>query len=221
MASDNPTPSSVALPPPPALPVIRESNCSQEMTDKAIAYLWEKAPALVSQQLALEPLNFDHTYLTQLKRIIDFLKKNGPEFGELPKTRTGMLDLLFELSRRLRVVGGIPEWEIKGKPLYDPATRPILKLPRTIAEEKPANSIFYVPQDVIDRIINSACMKEPELFYDYAESLRRGGIYGPQIFEEMKALIKKIALPDEKIDTTKIGVIGGEIIIKLRKACGI
>ena len=209
------------LPPLPQLPVIRAENCDQEMTDKALAFLWEKAPALVSQQLALEPSNFDQAYLTQLKRIIDVLQKNSPEFVELPKARIGMLDLLFELSRRLRVAAGLPEWEIKGKPLYDPATRPMLKLPRTIAEEKPAKSIFYVPQDVIDRIINSATMKEPELFYDYAESLRRGGIYGPQIFEDMKVLIKKIALPEEEINPTRLGVIGGEIIIKLRKACAI
>jgi len=74
------------LPPLPQLPVIRAENCDQEMTDKALAFLWEKAPALVSQQLALEPSNFDQAYLTQLKRIIDVLQKNSPEFVELPKT---------------------------------------------------------------------------------------------------------------------------------------
>lgn len=215
------TDSSVTLPPLPELQVIRETWCSQAATDAVLSYLWRHAPHLVQRQLKLEHLNYDQTYLMELSHIIDFFTKVAAKEVDVPTTHLGMLDLLFELSRRLRVAASLPEWHIRGKPLSDGPQDQMPKMPVMPIHSAAESSPFFITQNQTDRIIEDAYKLRPDLFYDLAEALRRGGIGHHGIFNELKLVFQKASLSGDNLTPSKAARIGAEAARRLRVLCEI
>lgn len=206
-------------------PVIREKYCNQKMTDTALEYLWLKRPDRVRIQGALEPKNYDSVYVMELAVIVDFFRNEASTEIDIPQTRLGMLDLLFELSRRLRLALNIPEWELKGKPLAESPDDPMPALPvMPIEVVKGRDDYFGLSQKIADRVIEGAYKKAPHLFFERVECLRRGGIWPWDTVHALNEVIKDIILPDERMavkETWMLRGIGQEITYRLVELCNI
>lgn len=210
------------LPPLPSLPVLRGVYCSQEVTDNVLQYLWNKVPEFVLVLLRREHSDFDQTYLMDLARIVDFLRKEACKDISVPESHLGMVDLLFELSRRLRKIRGISEYRIKGHPLIKSPDEPWPELPWLPIELLPNGRIRYgVTQEIADRVIADAYKKRPDLFFEFAEILRRGSVWGSDVFSELKHVFRESIQADEHLDNTSLSTIGGEVNRRLRKICEI
>lgn len=206
-------------------PVLREQYCNQKMTDTALEYLWLKRPDRVRIQGALEPKNYDSVYVMELAVIVDFFRKEAINEIAIPETRLGMLDLLFELSRRLRLALDIPEWELRGRPLAETPDAPLPPLPVIpIAVTKGRSDYFGLTQAIADRVIEIAYKKAPHLFFERVECLRRGGIWPWDTIHALNEVIKGIILPDEREavkETWMLRGIGQEITYRLVELCEI
>src|SRR5690606_9746659 len=95
--------------PPPLidLPVYQEIYCNQEMTDTILKFLWDKKPESISELAELEygfiAGGHDGMYQRACGRISTFLRESeAAQEIVLPATRLGMLDLHYEMSRRIR-----------------------------------------------------------------------------------------------------------------------
>lgn len=210
------------LPPLVDLPVIRDTYCSQEMTDRALMYLWEKEPELVRAQGKVEQINYDAAYVMELGRIVEFFQKATNSGIKIPITRLGMLDLVFELSRRLRKALEIPEYEIKGRSFAKSPEDSMPDLPALpIQLLKNGKPPFDLTQEVVDRIIAATYKKRPDLFYEFSEILRRGGIWPHDTFNELKKVFLDVRRPEEKLDSFQLQTIGGELNRRISKFCEI
>lgn len=213
------------LPPMPELPVIRDTYCSQDMADKAISYLWEKKSDLLLKMMNAEKrefIQYDYTrYIPDyLGQVIRFLRKEASQDIALPETDLGMMDLSFELSRRLRKARGLPEYKIPGRPLAAGPEGPFPpELPHLpILDKVPLN----LNQEQIDSIIDRAYKQRPDLFWELVEYMRRGLIHGGSAHNELTFLFKDF-LPDsvESSDLNSLYKITGEAYKRLGKLCDI
>lgn len=214
------------LPPLIELPVLRSTYFGQEETDKALRYLWEKKPELVRKQAEQEPSNFDQAYIMQLAHIVDFLRNEASNEIDIPKTNLGMLDLLFELSRRLRRALDIKPWELRGCPLMDTPNDLAPDLPSLQIKTSNGGENYHgVTQEMVDRIISGAYKDAPELFYQTAECLRRGHIWPWDISNQMKPVIQANISPSDlkalRNEGLLIRTVQREIARRLVKYCEI
>lgn len=214
------------LPPLVELPVYRDTYCSQQMTDDALSLLWKRRSDLVRLQGALEPSNYDQTYLMQLAAIVEFFRTEASKELAIPETRLGMLDLVYELSRRLRMALGIPPWELRGRALANSPDTPLPPLPPLpIKTNKGVDTYFGMTQEIADRIIAATYVEAPELFYERVECLRRGDIWPWDTLNELKSVIRANIQPEElktvKSEDWLLRGVNGEIAYRLVKLCDI
>lgn len=210
------------VPPLLDLPVYQEKYCSQSVTDKALSYLWANRPDLVSAQAEVESRNFDNVYIMELAAIVEFFRDVAGKHVEIPATRLGMVDLLFEMSRRLRVALEIPPWEVQGTPLAESENGPMPDLPSYPIETRKGE--MGLTQEMADRIIESAYRVAPHLFYERAECLRRGGIWPWDSIHALGEVIKSVAFPSDIKSVKHWGLeylVRGEITYRLVKFCNI
>jgi hypothetical protein len=202
------------------LPVVRATYCSQEMTDSALRFLWQTEPDLVRALGQQERGGYDATYIMQLTEIVDFFKNVASKSIQIPDTRLGMLDLVFELSRRLRVALGYKPPLPSGTSLkasLDSKLPDIPALPIDIS----GISSTKVTQEMVDRLISAVINERPDLIYEFSENLRRGGIWPHDIVNEIRHVLRKHAIPEDEIGFWTIKFIGGEINRRLTNFCKI
>lgn len=213
------------LPPLVELPVYRGIYCSQEMTDAALRHLWEEKSELVrelaAQEMRPDPrrTHGDAVYNKAIDRVISYLRQEESKKTELPLSRIGMLDVVYELSRRLRKGLGLPDLEILGIPLVkkpDSAYPVLLKLPIwTLNNGKPRSTLT---QEMIDTTLQAAYERRPDLFYEISEQSRRS-MRSYEIRDEFEALLKEITPAEVKKDVGFVGILHSEAKHRLFEMC--
>ena len=171
----------------PELEVRRGIYCSQQVTDRAIDFLQANNPELIQELLVEEGAQRAWPYFNVAYEVIDYLTEAGVE---VPTTSLGKMDLISELSRRLRKAYGFAEVEPRGKPL---AAGPDHPLPPLINLEIDEASIRRggLTQAITDTLLQMAYDKRPDLWYAVAEEYRF--LVLPYAIEEFRALLKQIA----------------------------
>lgn len=154
----SPVPPLPPLPPLVELPVYRGIYCSQEMTDKILRHLWEKKPelvrGLVSEEMRPLPDGHDDMHGKACERIIVYLREKASEDIDIPPSRLGMLDLLYELSRRLRKGLGLAEVPVFGKPLASGPEGPfpvLIEQPIQLPKNKKLE--IQITQELADEVL--------------------------------------------------------------------
>ena len=166
-----------ALQPLPSLKVIRETYCNQEMTDALLDFLQEKRPDLIKRLIETEQA-IPENFVEVLEKSADFLKAEASTSAlAIPATYIGIVDLLFELSRRFESVYGWrrdrepPHFKVRGKPLAESATHPLPGLP-DLAISKSSHR-HGLTQERVDKTLRALYEQHPELWFDLAEEIRR------------------------------------------------
>ena len=215
-----------SLPELPKIPVLRSAYCSQELTDKVLQYLWDNAPDLVREQAKREHLNYDQEYGMQLGHIVTFIQKVASKDVEIPKTRLGMLDLLFEMSRRFRKLRNLPDAPVRGIPLAEGPDAPMPALPTPPISFETQK---FLSQETADNIIKQVYSEHPAWFYELTENMRRGGMYIWPVGQDIREALRQFVLPNgTHLGASKTGTLVrdidalyGEIIQRLLKVCKI
>ncbi len=180
-----------------SLAVLREDYCDQETVDAALQLLWKEKPAFLQVQGHLEYKGIDQPYLMELAQIVDFFKQEAKDKVSIPQTRLGMLDLIFELSRRLRKSLGLEDRKIMGKPLAESIESPMPSLPvLPIKTLEGRNDYFGVTQEVVDDIIASVEKQYPYILFELVEVLRHESIWPWDVVAELNRLCLQVSNVD-------------------------
>ena len=164
------------LPPLLRLEVERIEFCDQATTDQLLKYLWDNKPQLVLPLVEIEsyidPMTLRHSSSRKpLEKIIEFLRTATDLPTTPPPSRLGMLDLLSELCRRIRVALNVPPASLGCPPLAETIKGPFKPLPAV--EFWAPNKFTETEIDAINRVIDLAYKSHPEAFYEYAEQRNR------------------------------------------------
>ena len=207
-----------ALHPLPGLKVLRDTWCSQQTADKAIDYLQAHHPALLQELLAEEEGRRSAAYLNVAHGILDALAEEGVE---LPATSLGKMDLMCELSRRLRKAYGLFEVPPRGKPLAAGPDQPLPKLPRLAISEGAARR-GKVTQEMADRILQSSYDEQPALWFALAEEYRHQmHLYAVDAFREVLARLLAGAVDKDQRNVFTENELFIEAVRRIYAMCGI
>lgn len=97
----------------PELKVVRETYCSQKMTDDLLRGLYENRVDLIARMQD----NVRRRNDTELIHVLGYLQTQIPKSVTVPTSRLGWLDLMFELIRRVRTAADMPDSQLVGVPL--------------------------------------------------------------------------------------------------------
>lgn len=158
------------------LPVYRDTYCDQKTTDKALRHLCSARPDLVQELAEQEMRSFpdgrDELYGKKCGSIIHYFRQDAPQNELLDISRLGMLDLLYELSRRLRRALGLPEIPVLGEPLADAPDGvfpPLLSKKVWVSKE----GKMPVSQEFTDRVLGEFYERYPAVVFEMSEQQRR------------------------------------------------
>jgi hypothetical protein len=204
------------------LPVHPETRTDQKTIDAVLRHLWKNRPDLVAelgkQERRPVPDSRDAMHRKASYNIGFYLREEATKEIQVPSSRLGLLDVLFEMSRRLRKAQGLKEVPIFGKPLAPNREGPFPDLiNKEISRNKAGEPYFGATQEIADKICSLAYKKDPQLMFDYCEQERR--LIGThEIAYGFNVLIsevrKSINLPD------KTGI-GSELHARLVRMCEI
>jgi hypothetical protein len=172
MSTNIPTQPSQQAPLPllPDLKVIRDTYCSQAMTDKLIRFLQERRPDLLFRLLDEERMLRSVTFDKAARKVVTYLKDEARKDIDIPESFLGILDLMFELSRRLRQAANLPEITILGGPLSAGPDGPFPPLPTVKINESSGHGLS---QDLADRLLQASYTHQPRVWFEMAEEIRR------------------------------------------------
>ncbi len=144
----------------PVLPVERDEHCSQEMTDAIISELEKNYKDALTDVFFAEneSRTFVHhePYINIIADVMEKVSKTMP----LPTDYLGLIDLAYELSRRIRKAKGLADIPTEGFELQD--------VPEWVLDER-----LSIDKDVALKILQDAYEANPELWFIYGEGLRR------------------------------------------------
>jgi len=172
------------------LPVYREDYISQEQVDKACRLLWKEKPYYVQDLIDEErggrrdnPIQI-HGMHRVMSRLGYFFREKE-ESGELNKiSYTGMVDLIYETERRVRIAIGLDDFKPIGHPIAPTPHGPFPEIGdvkyhvlkdephireysdydnKTKPEIPPERNVIY----------HKLCKEHPEIVFAYAEGIRR------------------------------------------------
>jgi len=190
------------------------------MTDNVIRHLRQARPDLIEQAAKLEAQiepyqrNGDYRCNDLTDHLINYLRQEVSKKVEVPQTRLGMLDVIFELIRRVRNGLNLPDFSPLGKPLAEAPIGPWKQLPNT-----PVWPNSNINQIIADSILQSAYKSRPTAFYELAEQMRRS-IQSFEIVNEISSVI------DNEIISSQVGLgmsrkLYGEAVHRLFEVCEI
>lgn len=166
------------LPPLVELPVYRDTYCSQEMTDDLLQHLWLHKKDLILELCYQEkrgvPEGRDALYGKRYGDVIDYFRQDAAKDLMVPDTRLGMLDLLYELSCRIRSALSLQDVAVIGKPLI--SEEDYESFPELISiplEQSKKASDYGITQSLVDEVLSKSYAKDPVVFYEYSEQMRR------------------------------------------------
>lgn len=161
------------------LPVYRDTYLSQERTDELCRLLWSERPDLIVALVSVEKIGAqDRTKFAKTNTLVSEFLRDEEKAGRVePISLTGMVDLLYEINRRVRKILGLNDIPVYGKPI---APGPEGPFPLLI--HKPILNINGKPhegmtQEIADRlaqkIYDIMVREHPEALYAYIEMWRR------------------------------------------------
>ncbi len=153
----------------PELKVLRETYCSQEMTENVIGFLKQDASDLLLELVQEELIDRDAIYRKAFERLEYYVTETASQKVSIPSTRLGRLDLLNEISRRLRKLVGLPEFELLGQPIIDSIGQPFPALPQLKVKAFLAKG---VDQKMVDEVSLILHQRRPDILFELSECLR-------------------------------------------------
>jgi hypothetical protein len=203
----------------PKLKVVRETYCSQEMTDKCVDFLWERAPDKILRIIKEENYPRNADYFRAMTGAVEFLRQEASKEMDVPQTHLGLLDLSFELTRRIRKGHDFPEIKVEGKPLAPGPEGPFPPLVsleiRSFLKEK------GLTQSMVDEVIQALYERRPDLFFIGGECARRSasmGLAGVELEKNVWEIANEKKLPLTHLEVIDIK---SEIGKRYRLMCGL
>ncbi len=193
------------------LPVYQETYCDQRLTDHLCRYVWQNKPefvrSLAEQEMLPFPDNRDAMLGRACERIEYYLKDEAKE-GRAPElSMLGMIDLIYEIDRRVRKGLGLFNIPVVGTAL---AASPEGPFPELIKSD-----VLYsakIPpkakQNCIDEYIFDFYKKNTPLCYAYCEASRRL-LRGGDVSQKLGSLTQK------NVDEKKVN--SSEVLLELRR----
>lgn len=213
------------LPDLPELMPLRADYCSRKILDNAVQSLRQQRPELLRELAGFE-LSDDivaarrgnHIKICDL--ILDFLETQPRGGGQdvYPETPLGRLDLLFEITRRLRAALHLAAIDPIGKPLAEQRNGDYPALP-DIAVATPRLPAEAVTQELADGIIGQLYAAEPALFFDCAEATRLF-VFPSEIRENLERALWNMRPDSQKGNGAFLGVLIRNIHARLDRLCG-
>lgn len=162
------------------LPVYRETYCDQKTTDAVLGALWEQRPDLIAPMVAVEAepdvkTARHYDYRRVAGKIIEYVRK-APEFSAMaPPSRLGMLDLIYELTRRIRYSLKLPPLPIEGRDFAPSDQGPFPNIDSYIIDTNSYTNSYYtkIGKDKISFVLAEVYRISPGAFYELAEQYRR------------------------------------------------
>lgn len=168
------------LPPLIDLPVYRDTYLSQARTDELCRLLWEQRPDLIRALVEREEVvPQDRTMFRRVtSRITNYFREEEKAGRIESVSLTGMVDLIYEIDRRVRQSLGLPAIPVRWKPIAPGPDGPFPPWPDKPIYRSPKGSTFKgLTQEKADRLtpqIYAALVKEsPEAIYANVENERR------------------------------------------------
>lgn len=167
------------LPPLIDLPVYRDTYLSQERTDELCRLLWAQRPDLIRALVEREEVvPQDRTMFARVtKRIIHFFREEEKDGRIEPITMTGMVDLIYEVDRRVRHTLGLPAIPVRWRPIAPGPLGPFPPLPDKpirLYGEKPKAGMTQEKADRLTQELYRRLIDEmPEVIFSLVENERR------------------------------------------------
>ena len=180
-----------ALLPLPELPMRRETYCSQKMADYAIGVLWKKSAETLREMIGEESSARYYEYRNACWGVIEFLRYTGLYEGPLPDGHLGMLDLMCELSRRIRMAYAMTELLPAGKPLADGpygSFPPLMRLETRDAVQSASGG--NITQHIADQALLFSYERRMDLWFAVAEEHRNQMFVGAA--DEFRGVLRRI-----------------------------
>jgi len=192
----------------PRLPVIRKEYCSQKITDDAIDYLFEHHPDLLLRIVEDENPNRVGTHYEAYQKAIYTLQKS--EDVIIPDHDIALIDIAYELSRRIRIAYGMNEIEVQGRPLAPSIEGPYPELIKKPIGRYTKKDGFT--QKKVDSILEDFYQANHKLCYVHSEQFRRD----QNLFVGFSTHLRK-NLPDKNAQAVKS--VARELAARLIEAC--
>lgn len=168
------------LPPLIDLPVYRDTYLSQERTDELCRLLWEQRPDLIRALVAEEEVvPKDRTMFARVTSRITNYFRDEERAGRIDAiSLTGMVDLIYEIDRRVRKSLGLPAIPVRWKPVAPGPDGPFPPWPdKAIYRTPTGNTGKGLTQEKADRltplIYDALITERPEALFAQAENERR------------------------------------------------
>lgn len=165
------------LPPLIDLPVSRSTYCDQDTADRVLAYLWKHEADLVARLAAEERQPFPESrgglFRKMCWSIGPVLRAAQNSDASLPPSRLALVDLLYELSRRLRRAQGLTDIPVFGKPLAPGPQGPFPPLTDRADLDKNTSHDQALTSELANRICQEVYTQDPALMYEACEQERR------------------------------------------------
>ncbi len=191
------------------LDIWRDTYCNQIKADSICAYLWDYRPNLIAEMAKYEKnSNIITSHMGDYSKIcdtiIEHLKNDAPKELDIPKSNIAFLDLIYEISRRIR--HGL---KLKAIPPIGTSLSPS----RDEFSQYP--QVIFNFNDILLDIYKSNYI----LFFDYAEQTRLL-TYISEIEIALKSSIWNLLSDDDKQNPRFMSNLITEINIALDKICG-
>lgn len=201
------------------LPVHPETRTDQKTVDAVLQYLWKNRPDLVAKLAYWEKVIRDPGMHGRACADIGFyLRQEAIKEIEIPESRLGLLDVIFEVSRRVRKSQGLKEIPILGKPLTSDRNGDYPPLiDQEIQRNKEGKPYFGMSQEMADIVCSLAYRQDSQLMFDFCEQVRRS-VSTPEITSGFYTLVSKIR-DDQKFSPQSS--FAGELHSRLNTMCRI
>ena len=197
------------LRPLPVLPVERDEYCSQQMTDDIISELEKSYKEALTDVFFGEIEERTFVHLEPYTNIIIDVMESVAEKMDVPTDYLGLIDLAYELSRRVRKAKGLSDIPTEGFELQD--------VPEWVLDER-----LSIDKDLAVRVLSEAYDDDPALWFAYGEGLRRDMplFIDDQVGLKIKNRLNAL-LPDTSEDWKIVFSIRRSAGASILKACGL
>lgn len=208
----------------PRLKVVRETYCSQKIVDDACDYLQEyHADKLLLVLEEERTIRISAFYIALDKHVVKYIKEEMPKLFPIPDNLIGLVDLTYEISRRLRSAYELPIVFPKGIPLKKTSNGKIQSLPSLAISDSAVRA--GLTQKIVDAVLNESCQALPEVWFAFAEAVRTNIFIYPVLdpflknFEQL--LLKFPTHEADKRRAFGLGQLKNEATYRIMKACEI
>ncbi len=170
---------------------MRHAYCSKEIVDAAVRWLHGNRPDLLKKLLDEETVIRNIIYYKVMGGIMHALRVEAKGQIEIPQNELGMIDLLYEISRRLRNAYELSNIPPRGKPLAPSPNGPFP--PMLAVKISQRNEERGATQDIVDTVLADFYDQRPDLWFAASEAAQRNLGFGV-VQREMWSLLRKSIL---------------------------